>query len=103
MRYGGEHVGTVCGRALNAISMIDTTFSGFVVDVEVLKVIVEVDGAGAEVSTEEGGMCCEYCCHVNVTFAAEGDSKACLPLVEMGYHGSVKLERDILYYDALMW
>jgi hypothetical protein len=71
--------------------MIDTTLSGFVVNIEVLEVIVEVDRAGAEVSTE-GGMCCECCCYVDVTFAAEGDSKACLPLVEMSYYGSVKLE-----------
>ena len=43
MRHSREHVRTVRGRALDAVSVVDSTFSCFVIDVEVLEVVVEID------------------------------------------------------------
>ena len=43
--HGGENVGAMCGRAFDAVAMVDAAFASFMVDIEVLKVIVEVHGA----------------------------------------------------------
>ena len=81
----------MCCRSFDTVSMVDATFTGFVVDVEVLEVVIKVNGAGAEVSPEKGCVGCEDCCYVDMTFAAEWDSKACLPFVEMGNDCCVQL------------
>jgi hypothetical protein len=91
MGYGGEHVGTVCSGAFDAVAVVNTAFSGFVIDVEVLEVVVKVNRASAEVSAQESGVRCEHRCYIDVAFAAEGDGETCLPLVEMRYHSRVKL------------
>lgn len=51
---GGEDVGAVGGGTLDAVAMIDAALACFVINVKVLEVVVEVDRASAEVSTEEG-------------------------------------------------
>ena len=66
------------------------------VNVEVLKVVVEVDAAGTKVATKKGGMCCEYSCNVNMALAAKGDREARLPLMKMGNHSGFLLPSDIL-------
>ena len=43
MRDGGKNVGTVGSRAFDAISVVDTTLPCFVIDIEVLKIVVKVD------------------------------------------------------------
>ena len=83
MGNGRENVGAVGGRALDAVAVIDAALARFMVDVEVLEVVVKVDGAGAEVAAEEGGVGGEDGAHVDVAFAAEGDCEAGLPFVEM--------------------
>ena len=50
VRDSGENVGAVSSGSLDAISVVYTTFSGLVIYVKVLEIIVEVDGSGAEVS-----------------------------------------------------
>ena len=62
MRYSREHVCTMCCRSFNTVSMVDAAFTGFVVDVEVLEVVVKVNGAGAEISPEKGCVGREDCC-----------------------------------------
>lgn len=46
-----EDISTVSCRAFNAVSMIDAALPSFVVDIKVLKVVVEIDRAGTEVAT----------------------------------------------------
>jgi hypothetical protein len=43
MRHGREHVSAMCGGALNAVAVVDTALPRFVIDIEVLEVVVEVD------------------------------------------------------------
>jgi hypothetical protein len=43
VRDGSKDIGAVGSRAFNAISVVDTTLPRFVIDIEVLKIIVEVD------------------------------------------------------------
>ena len=36
--------------------MVDSSFSSFRINIEPLEIIVEIDRAGAEISTKKGGM-----------------------------------------------
>jgi hypothetical protein len=45
-----ENIRTVCSGAFDAIPVVNTTLSSFVVNVEVLKIVVKVDRASTEVS-----------------------------------------------------
>jgi len=63
--------------------MIDTTLSGFMINIEILQVIVEIDGTSTELSTEERCVCCEDRRHVYLSFTAKRDGHASLPLVKM--------------------
>ena len=42
VRNGGEDIGTVGGGTFDTISMVDPSFSCFVIDVEILEVVVKV-------------------------------------------------------------
>ena len=97
VRDGGEYVSAMGGATLDAVAVIDATFAGFVVDVKVLEIVVKIDAAGAEVATEESGMCGKDGGNIDVAFAAEGDRKTCLPFVEVGDDGGVQLARDVLF------
>lgn len=59
VRHGGENVGRVGSRPLNAISVVDASLSGLGVHVEALQVVVEVDRAGAQVSAQQSSVCGE--------------------------------------------
>ena len=97
MGHCRKHIRTVRGRPLNTIAMINATFPGFMIDVKVLKIVVKVDGTGAEVATEKSGVCGEDGGHVDMTFSAKGDSEARLPFVEVCDDCSVELTRDVLW------
>ena len=47
MRHGCENVRAVRRGPFNAVAMVDTTLSSFVVNVKVLEVVVEIDATGA--------------------------------------------------------
>lgn len=96
MRDGGEDVGTMGSGTFDAVSVIYTTFSGLVIDVKILEIIIKVDRSGAKVTTEKGGVCGEDSGDINMALATEWNSKSCLPFVEMGDDGGVKLASDVL-------
>lgn len=96
VRNGRKYVSAMGSRTLDAVSVIDPSFSCFMVDIEVLEVVIEVDGTSAEVSAEQGGMRCKYCRYVDMALTTERDSEASLPFMEMGNDGGVKLTRDVL-------
>ena len=84
------------GGTLDAVPVVDAALARLVVDIEVLEVVVEVDGACTEVAAEEGSMGREDGSDVDVPLAAERDGEACLPLVEVGDDGLIELARDVL-------
>ena len=84
---GCEDVGAVSGGTLNAIAVIYAAFTGLMVDVKVLEVVVKVDGSGAEISAEKRGMGGEDCRDVEMALSAERDGYAGLPFMEMGNDG----------------
>lgn len=87
VRNGREHIGRVSGGPFDAISVIDAPFAGLSINVKVLQVVVEVDGAGAEVSTEEGGMSGKDGGDVHPPFLGQGECYTCKPFMEVGYDG----------------
>jgi len=95
--YGGENIRAVSSRSFDAISMVDSPLSSFVIDVKILKIVVEVDGAGTQVTTKKGCMCSKDSGNVDMTFATKGDCKTSLPLVEVGNDSGGQLPRDILH------
>ena len=97
MRHGREDIGAVRGGTLNAVPVVDTALSRFVVDIEVLEIVVEVDRAGTEITAEQGSMSGKHRCDIDVPLAQERDGETSLPLVEVGDHGLVELACDILY------
>jgi hypothetical protein len=70
--YGREYISTVGGRALDTISMVNATLSSFVIDIKVLEIVVEIDGAGAEVPAEEGCVCGENSGNIDMSLATKG-------------------------------
>ena len=97
MGDGRENVGAMGRRPLDAVSVVNAAFPRLVVDIEVLKIVVEVDAARAEVATQECRVCGEYGGDVNVAFPAKRYGHADLPFVEMGNYGLGKLSGDVLY------
>lgn len=98
MRDGRKNVRTMCGGALDAVAVVDSTLAGFVVDVEVLQVIVEIHRASTEVTAKQGRVCSEDCGHIDLTLSAKRDGKPSLPLVEVGNDRSARLPGDVLRY-----
>lgn len=96
VRNGGKDVGAVGSRTFDAVSVVDTAFSGLVVDVKVLEIVVKVDRACTEISAQEGGMGGEHRGDIDMTFATEGDGEASLPFVKVGDDGGGQLAGDVL-------
>jgi hypothetical protein len=96
VRDGSKDICAVCGRTFDAIPVVDTTLSGLVIDIEVLKVVVKVDGASTQVPAEEGRMCREDGGDVDVPLPTEGNGHPGLPFVEMRDDGSAELPRKVL-------
>lgn len=56
MRNSGEHIAGMSSGTLNAVSVVYSSFSSFSVNIKVLKVVVEIDGTGAQVSAKKGSV-----------------------------------------------
>jgi hypothetical protein len=84
VRDGSKDLGRVGSAALDAISVVDAALSCLSIHIEVLQVIVKVDGPRAKVSAEESGVGGEDGGHVNATPLAERHGDASKPLVELG-------------------
>lgn len=82
-----EDVCTMGCGTFDAVPVVDTTFSSFMVYIKVLEIVVEIDRAGTEVSTEEGSVGGENGGDIDVTFTAEWDCETSLPFVEMCDNG----------------
>lgn len=63
----------MCCGPFNAVPMVDTALASFVVNVEILQVVVKVNGARAKITAEKGRVGREDSCNVDVTLAAQGD------------------------------
>ena len=84
MGYSGEDICTMGCAAFDAISVVYTTLSCLVVNIEILKIVVKINGASAEIAAKKSGVSGEYGSDVNVSFPTQWDSNASLPLMKVG-------------------
>lgn len=83
VRDGCENIRGMCSCTFDAVSVVNATLARLGIDIEVLKVVVEVDRAGAKVSTQKCSMGGEDCRNIYPSFLSQGKGYACKPLVEM--------------------
>jgi hypothetical protein len=62
----GKHVGAVGGRSLDAVAVVDSPLSCFVIDIEILEVVVKINTSRTEIATKQGRMGSEDRGDVNV-------------------------------------
>lgn len=93
---GREDVTRMSRRALDAVPVVDAALPSFRVNIEPLKVVVEVNRAGAEVSAEQRGMRCEDRRNVDAALLGQWDSDASQPFMEVCYDSFAVLARDKL-------
>ena len=96
MRDGSEDICTMCSRTFDAISVVDTTLPSFMVNITVLQIVVKVDGASTQVSTQESHMCHEDGGDAKLLLPAERNGLSGLPFVEMRNNGSGELPGSVL-------
>jgi hypothetical protein len=97
VRNCGEDIASMCGSSLNTVSVVDTTLAGFSIDIEPLKVVVKVHGAGAKVSAEKSGVCGKDRRDIDAALLAEGEGNASKPLVEVSNNSLLLLVADELW------
>lgn len=73
MTDGGEHIGAVRRRPFDTVTVVDTPLTGFVINVKVLQVVVKVNTASTEVTTQKSRVGGEDCGDVNVSLPAKRD------------------------------
>lgn len=88
---GGEHIGTVCSRSFDTVSVVDTPLASFVINIKVLQVVVKVNTASTEVTTQKSRVSGEDSGDVNVPLPAKRDGQTSLPFMEVGNDGVVGL------------
>ena len=96
MRNRSENIRTVCRRTFDTVSMVYAAFTSLMIDIEILQVVVEIDGPRAQVSSEKCGVCCEDGGDIDMSLAAERNRKPGLPLMKMRNDGFCELMRHIL-------
>ena len=69
-----EDIGGMSSSAFYAISVIDPSFAGFMIDVEILQIVVKVDRSSTQVSCEQSGVRGEDCSDIDATFSAKRES-----------------------------
>jgi hypothetical protein len=47
VRYSGKDIGTMSSTAFNTITMVDTTLSGFFINIKMSEIIVKIYGSSA--------------------------------------------------------
>lgn len=72
------------GSSFDAISVVDAALSCLGIDVKELEVVVEINGAGTEISPQKSGMGREDGRNINSSLLRKGQSNTGQPFVEMG-------------------
>lgn len=92
---GGENVRAVRRSPFDAVSVVDTALSSFMVDVKVLQVVVKIDRTGAKVPAEQRRVGGKDRGDVDMALPAEGDGQPSLPLVEVRDNGGLQVLSDV--------
>ena len=71
------------------------------VDIEILQIVVEINGTGTQVPTEKRCMCCEYGSHVDMSLTTKGYGDTCLPFMKVGDDSCCQLTGDVLSVESI--
>jgi hypothetical protein len=74
MRDSCEHICRMRSSSLDTISVIDSTLSSFGINIKVLQVVVEINAAGAKVTSQESCMGGENGGDVNAALATQWET-----------------------------
>lgn len=77
--------------------MVNAAFARLVIDVEVLKVVVEVDTTRTKIAAQKCRVRGEYGGDIDVTLPAKRYGHANLPFMEMSDYGLGELSGDVLH------
>ena len=84
MRDCGEDICRMGCSTFDAISVINPSLSSFSINIEILEIIVKIDGASAEISPEDSCMRREYRCQIHMPSLSQGKSNPSKPFVKVG-------------------
>lgn len=96
MRDGSKDVCRVSCRSLDAVSMIDPTFTSLRIHIKMMEVVIEVNRARAEIPSEEGRMGGEDSRQIHVSLFGQREGNPGEPFMEMGDNGTASLVSDKL-------
>lgn len=94
--HSGKNIGRMRSGAFDTVSVVDAALSSLGIHIEVLQVIVEIDGPCAQVAAEERGVGGEYGGNINSSLLAERQANTSKPLVELSNDCSLLLMVDVL-------
>ena len=83
VRDGRKDIRSMCSCTFDAVSVINTALARFGIDVKVLKVVVKVNRAGAEISTQKSCVGGEDGSDIYPSFFGQRKGYTCKPLVEV--------------------
>lgn len=69
MRYRSKDVRAMCSSSFDTVSVVDASFTSFVVDIKVLEVVIEVHASCAEISPQQGSVGRKDSCDVDMSLA----------------------------------
>ena len=64
-----KYVSTVSSGAFDTVAVVDASFSCFVINVKILKVVIKVDASSTKVASEKSSMRCKNGRHVDMSLA----------------------------------
>lgn len=70
VRDGCENIRTMSRGPLDTVPMVDAALASFMINVEILQIVVEVDASRAKVTSEERCVRREDCGHVDMSLTA---------------------------------
>jgi hypothetical protein len=83
MTDGSENISGMCSCSFNAVTVINSSFASFMIDIEILQVVIKVDRARTQVPSEKSSVGSENCSDIDTAFPTEWKCNASEPFMEM--------------------
>ena len=99
VRNCGEDITRMGRCTFDTVTVVNSSLARFSIHIEILKVVVEINGSSAQVSSKKGSVSCEDGCNIDSSLAAERESHAGKPLMKMCNNCTGLLVADELRKD----
>lgn len=83
MTNSRKDIRAMCSTSLNAITMIDSSLTSFVVNVKITKLVIEVNWTGTQITTQQCCVSGKYRSDIDFTLFDQWNCNACEPFVKM--------------------